>query len=160
LPLRRLASAIAVTLLFAFAGFGSHANAITVTSAPAAQVLTGGIVGLIARQSDGKVIIAGYFDCVNGVPRPSLARLNADGSLDTAWNPIPTNGTVDAILVDSHDNLYIGGNFTSISGQARSGLARLSSSGAVDTAWDPAPANSGWLDIEALALSEAAVQIP
>ena len=150
---QHLASAILFTMLFPWAGFLSPAFALTVSNAPISQVFTGGVVGLIARQSDGKVIIAGYFEYANGVPRTGLARLNADGSLDTAWNPIPTNGSVDAILVDSSDNLYVGGSFKNIGGQARNGLARLSSSGAVDPTWNPVPPNLlGGDDIMALAL--------
>jgi hypothetical protein len=36
----------------------------------------------IAVQADGKVIFAGDFIRVGGVPRVSIARVNADGSLD------------------------------------------------------------------------------
>jgi len=38
-------------------------------------------------QPDGKVLIQGDFARVNGVDRFRLARLNADGSLDTGFNP-------------------------------------------------------------------------
>jgi len=33
------------------------------------------------------VLIGGYFSSVNGVTRSRVARLNADGSLDTGFNP-------------------------------------------------------------------------
>ena len=110
---RRLALVITGSLLLAFTFGGSFANGQTVISAPIAQVYAGGTVGLIARQSDGKVIIAGYFSYVNGVRRNGLARLNTDGSLDTTWNPNPY-GSIDAILIDSANNLYVGGSFSSI----------------------------------------------
>jgi hypothetical protein len=149
---RRLALVITGSLLLAFTFGGSFANGQTVISAPIAQVYAGGTVGLIARQSDGKVIIAGYFSYVNGVRRNGLARLNTDGSLDTTWNPNPY-GSIDAILIDSANNLYVGGSFSSIGGQATSGLVRLSSSGAVDSTWNPSPSSSSfYLDINALTL--------
>jgi uncharacterized delta-60 repeat protein len=40
-----------------------------------------------AIQADGKVIIGGLFTEVNGIAQPYLARLNADGSLDTGFAP-------------------------------------------------------------------------
>jgi uncharacterized delta-60 repeat protein len=36
---------------------------------------------------NGKIIIGGYFDTVNGVQRPQLARVNTDGTLDSSFNP-------------------------------------------------------------------------
>ncbi|MFL6520214.1 MAG: hypothetical protein ACJ8NS_08340 [Chthoniobacterales bacterium] len=36
---------------------------------------------------DGKIMIAGYFDTVNGVQRPQLVRVNPDGTLDSSFNP-------------------------------------------------------------------------
>jgi len=42
----------------------------------------------IARQPDGKMIIAGLFDTYNGMPRRSLARVNPDGSLDPSFDPV------------------------------------------------------------------------
>lgn len=53
-----------------------------VVSPATAQVFKGGIVNAIVRQPNGRVVIGGVFDHVNGVPRNNLARLNADGSLD------------------------------------------------------------------------------
>jgi uncharacterized delta-60 repeat protein len=38
-------------------------------------------------QADGKILIAGAFDRVNNVARRSFARLNANGTLDTTFNP-------------------------------------------------------------------------
>lgn len=37
-------------------------------------------------QDDGKIVVAGQFDKVNGITRNGLARLNADGSLDPNFN--------------------------------------------------------------------------
>src|SRR2546421_613627 len=44
-----------------------------------------GSVNTIAVQPDGKILIGGSFVSVNSVARSSLARLNADGSLDTTF---------------------------------------------------------------------------
>ena len=39
----------------------------------------------VALQADGKVLIGGEFTTVNGTARGHIARLNADGTLDTAF---------------------------------------------------------------------------
>jgi RNA polymerase sigma factor (sigma-70 family) len=41
----------------------------------------------IALQSDGRIVIGGFFSQVNGVNCPHLARLNPDGSLDRTFQP-------------------------------------------------------------------------
>ena len=41
----------------------------------------------VAVQPDGKVLIGGDFTTVNGTNRNGIARLNADGSLDSSFNP-------------------------------------------------------------------------
>ena len=40
-----------------------------------------------AIQPDGKIIIAGSFDLVNGVKQARIARLNSDGTRDDAFHP-------------------------------------------------------------------------
>src|SRR5439155_470667 len=44
-------------------------------------------VNSIMIQADGKIIIGGTFTTIGGTARNNLARLNADGSLDTGFNP-------------------------------------------------------------------------
>jgi uncharacterized delta-60 repeat protein len=44
-------------------------------------------VSTMAVQADGKIIVSGPFTSMNGVPRNRIARLNADGSIDTTFNP-------------------------------------------------------------------------
>lgn len=46
----------------------------------------GRIMGL-AIQTDGRIVIGGYFDTVNGIFCHHLARLNPDGSLDPTFQP-------------------------------------------------------------------------
>ncbi len=60
-----------------------------------------GIVGQNARvtalalQADGKIIIAGSFASVSGVPRNNLARLNPSGEVDVTFSP---SGTVQGSI--------------------------------------------------------------
>ncbi|MFM9006926.1 MAG: delta-60 repeat domain-containing protein, partial [Flavobacteriales bacterium] len=45
------------------------------------------IIYATALQTDGKIIIGGQFTSYNGTTRNSIARLNADGTLDASFNP-------------------------------------------------------------------------
>ncbi|MEN3370911.1 MAG: hypothetical protein V7609_3054 [Verrucomicrobiota bacterium] len=50
----------------------------------------GGAAGTVQQAwilSDGKILIGGRFDKINGVTRPYLARLRSDGSLDETFKP-------------------------------------------------------------------------
>src|SRR5215207_1021163 len=44
-------------------------------------------VSFVVVQPDGKVVTGGWFASVNGTNRSGIARLNADGTLDSSFNP-------------------------------------------------------------------------
>src|SRR5262249_44831163 len=83
-------------------------------------------VNLLA-QSDGKLIIDGAFSTVAGVPRPGLARLNIDGTLDSSFDPGtgPSGGSITAAAVMSNGELLVAGTFAGFDGSARDGVALL-----------------------------------
>jgi uncharacterized delta-60 repeat protein len=85
----------------------------------------------MVKQTNGQFIVSGYFSSINGVPRPGIARLNADGSLDTGFNPRP-NADVEAWAVQADGKLIMGGTFTNVNGVTRNGIARLLADGTVD----------------------------
>lgn len=103
-----------------------------------------GQVRIIVPQPDGKIIIAGSFTSVLGVPRNKIARLHADGSLDLGFDPNPSGGglgRIFAVALDSYGRVYVGGEFTFIGGQNRQYLARLDPiSGAADS-FNPMPSD-------------------
>lgn len=101
-------------------------------------MVDGGTVSAIAVQPDGKIVIGGTFDRVNGVPRHNLARLNADRTLDTTWDPNPNNSAVNVIAI-AGTTVYVGGNFSSIGGSLRNILAALDGTTGLATAWNPNP---------------------
>jgi uncharacterized delta-60 repeat protein len=74
---------------------------------------TNGTVFALAVQPDGKVIVGGNFSAVSGQPRRGIARLNADGSLDSA-NAITRalSGTVRTIAIGPDAWFVAGGVFT------------------------------------------------
>lgn len=96
----------------------------------------GGVVETIALQADGKILLGGAFTSVSGLSRNHIARLNADGSLDSSFNP-DANGDVGTIVVQSDGRILVGGSFTSIGGSTRNRIARLFVNGAVDTDFNP-----------------------
>lgn len=87
----------------------------------------------LAIQSDGKIVIGGYFTSYNGTARNHLARLNADGSLDETF----TIGTgpdesVQSISIQSDGKIIIGGYFTAYNGTPANNIARLNANGSLD----------------------------
>ena len=91
----------------------------------------------VAVQADGKVLIGGDFTQVNGVARTYLARLHADGTLDTSFAPTLNQSPVLAIAALSDGKIMIGGDFTTVNGVARSRLAQLNADGSLATAFAP-----------------------
>jgi uncharacterized delta-60 repeat protein len=86
----------------------------------------GAYVRSILLQPDGRILIGGYFDTVDGVERHGIARLNADGSLDESVAQGPGADHVIASLALRPDGkLLLGGLFSSIHGVVCPRLARL-----------------------------------
>ncbi len=95
-------------------------------------------VRAMVAQSDGTILIGGSFTTYNGVSRNNIARLNANGSLDTGFAAgAGTNGDVLALTVQSDSTILIGGSFTTYNSVARNEIARLDSTGALDTTFNP-----------------------
>jgi uncharacterized delta-60 repeat protein len=120
-----------------------------------------GSVGALALQPDGKVLIGGDFTTYNGTTRNGIARLNSDGSLDTAFNPGTGvydgslgYGYVAALAPQPDGKVLIGGGFTTYNGTPRNRIARLNSDGSLDTSFNPGEGAGGSVspDIMALAL--------
>jgi uncharacterized delta-60 repeat protein len=110
-------------------------------------------INAIAVQPDGKILIGGGFASFNGAARPRIARLEADGSVDTTFLPGTgaNSSTVNRILVQPDGKILISGGFTEYNGVGRNRIARLNSDGSLDATFDPgAGANSG--TVSALAL--------
>jgi uncharacterized delta-60 repeat protein len=103
--------------------------------------LAGTNVGIqaLALQPDGKILIGGFFTSVNGVSVNRIARLNADGSLDTGFGNglAGANNPVSAIALQSDGKIVIGGTFTSVNGTAVTRLARLNADGTLDGTFAP-----------------------
>ena len=95
-------------------------------------------VWAVAHAVDGSIYIAGDFTMVNGTNRNHIARLLADGSLDSTFNPgFGTDGSVYSVAAGSDGRVVIGGQFNQYGGVARSCIARLNGDGSLDESFNP-----------------------
>jgi uncharacterized delta-60 repeat protein len=125
----------------------------------------------LAVQADGKVLIGGMFYSMqpNGASAPTtrihLARVNADGSLDTGFNPTVRNivaglvnngndaGTILSIAPQVDGKILIGGQFHSFQANgagpwiSRSFIARILTDGTLDTTFLPGDPTYGTFDL-------------
>ncbi len=121
-----------------------------------------GYVMAIAVQPDGKVLLGGEFtrfgclgNCGPGaVVRNYLARLNADGTLDTTFDP-GANGPIRAMVLQPDGKIVVAGNFSTIGGGgegtvARRWMARLNADGSVDVPFNPGVNMNNYVDAMAL----------
>ena len=112
------------------------------------------LVRTAIAQPDGKVIIGGDFTTVDGHTRNEIARLNADGTLDTNFTPGADN-SVYTLAIQPNGKVLVGGDFTMMNNSIRGGIARLLPNGALDGNFDPGPGftlSSSPGTVEALAL--------
>jgi uncharacterized delta-60 repeat protein len=89
-------------------------------------------VSHLALQTNSQVVLGGWFDTVNGVPSSNIARLNADGTLDTHFL-----GAIDtppnALALQADQRILIGGAINTVDGQPSPHIARLNTDGTLDT---------------------------
>lgn len=92
------------------------------------SVLSGAVEAVLVLP-DGRLLLGGSFSVIGGAVSGNLVRLNADGTLDTGFNPAP-NGIVRGLALDSSGKILVGGAFTKIFAQDRTNFARISLDGA------------------------------
>ncbi|WP_306580675.1 delta-60 repeat domain-containing protein [Dokdonella sp.] len=107
------------------------------------------VVHALALQPDGKLLVAGQFVKVGTQQRTSIARLNANGSLDASFLDSAADGFIDSIALQADGKMFVTGNFSMIGGQARASLARLNANGSLDTSF-PSVDTDG--DVDAMAV--------
>jgi uncharacterized delta-60 repeat protein len=97
-----------------------------------------GTVFAVAIQADGKIVVGGDFNRIHQAERNRIARLNPDGSVDTAFDPAagPNTG-IRCLALQPDGKILIGGVFTSVDGVARNRIARLQKDGSLDPGFDP-----------------------
>jgi len=104
-------------------------------------------VRALAIQDDGKLVAAGNFSSIGGVPRQSIARLENNGVVDPTWagpgvsSPHLSACAVQAMLIADSKKIVIAGNFRNYNGETVPGIARLNSDGTLDTTFQ-SPVNT------------------
>ncbi len=125
--------------------------------------VSGGGTDAILPLPDGKILVGGGF---NGIGNPSIAfgipvsditpdivtpavnfiRLNADGTLDTAFNKgTGPNGKIRALARQSDGRILAGGEFTSYDGLSVGRIVRLNADGSVDPSFQTGEGAGGYI---------------
>jgi uncharacterized delta-60 repeat protein len=96
-------------------------------------------------QSDGKILVYGLFDQIDGQVAAGLARLNSDGSLDTTFTigsgaefTLANDRTaqVSDVQIDASGRIWVAGYFSTFDGVSASGVVQLESDGSVVNGFD------------------------
>ena len=112
------------------------------------DVTFSGSINAILVQPDGRLLVVGSFSGISRnsgfIERNNIARLNADGSVDTTFDPGAGTGSnafgsgnVRTLILQPDGKIIIGGDFSSYNGMPRDRLARLNSDGSLDTSFNP-----------------------
>jgi uncharacterized delta-60 repeat protein len=96
---------------------------------------TNSAVYSIAVQTDGKIVVGGYFTAIGGQTRNYLARVDATTGLADSFDA-NLDSYIATIAIQPDGKILIGGDFQSVSGQTRHHIARVNASGLTDT-FDP-----------------------
>lgn len=89
-----------------------------------------GTVEALAIDSEGGVLVGGFFNEANETEVSNLVRYKSDGTLDTAFSQTSgPNGKVLSIAVLPSGNIVIGGEFSQVGDQERRNIAQLSATG-------------------------------
>jgi uncharacterized delta-60 repeat protein len=121
---------------------GTRDTTFTTNTGTGLQFISTGLlnpsVASIAIQSDGKIVIVGFFEGFNGTTVNSIVRLNSDGTRDTTFTT--NTGTsfsfgsrVESVAIQSDGKIICGGSFTTFNGVTVNRIVRLNSDGTRDT---------------------------
>ena len=112
-------------------------------------------VNAVVVQGDGKILLGGYFTAVNGASRRSIARLHANGSVESTatFNPgTGANNRVDSVAVQTDGKILIGGSFSSVNGAPRGRMARLNADGSLESTATFNPGTGANSDVDGVAV--------
>ena len=92
----------------------------------------------VAAEPDGRLLVGGAFNEVNGARRNGLARLQVNGQLDSTFDPgTGMDGTVTCFARDGAGHLWAGGSFVVANGHQQHSVANLSAQGEVIGSYKP-----------------------
>ena len=99
----------------------------------------------VVLQSDGRLVIAGWFTKFSGLPRGRIARLETNGTIDPSFVASADDDVLGA-LVQPDDKILVAGQFTSVNGVPRPRIARLNADGSLDGSFNPPATTDVWFD--------------
>jgi uncharacterized delta-60 repeat protein len=116
---------------------------------------TSGEINSLAIQSDGKILVGGFFSTFNGTSVNNIIRLNSDGTTDTTFSTNIGTGANDGVLataLQSDGKIILVGFFTSFNSVLANRIVRLNSNGTRDTAFSTNNGNGFNNDVRSLAI--------
>lgn len=102
-----------------------------------------GDINAVTLQPDGRILVAGVLDSLDGVPCGRIVRLNSDGGRDTSFHSDPSLdlAVFGLGLQQSGEVIIVGTRF--LQGAAAGLVLKLSSNGTVLTAFDAGALSNG-----------------
>ncbi len=96
-----------------------------------------GIVTGIVVQSDGKMLVGGYFTSIGGTNSKGIIRLNTNGTPDNSFT-VGTGAShgVNSVELLPDGKILLAGYFTTFNGVLRNRIARLGSNGSLDATFN------------------------
>ncbi len=81
----------------------------------------------VTIQSDGRILVGGWFTSYNGTAVNRLARINSNGTLDASFNAsgVGLSGVPSDLELQSDNKLLVAGYFTAYNALGRNRIARL-----------------------------------
>lgn len=87
----------------------------------------------MALQTDGKILVGGWFTEYNGFSSNRIIRLNQDGSMDPSFNVgSGFNNAIYSIALQNNGKIVVGGEFHSYNGVLYNHIIRLNDDGTID----------------------------
>ena len=101
------------------------------------SITNDGGISAILIQPDGKIVIVGSFTNINGFSQGRISRLNADGSIDTTFNPggIGSDNAISTVTLGADGKFLITGGFRNYNNTAQKFTARLNADGTLDNSF-------------------------
>lgn len=88
---------------------------------------------IFKQQTDGKLVVGGYYTTYQGVSANRIVRLNTDFSIDTTFAyGTGFNAETIGLGIQSDGKIVVAGAFTSYNGTARNRIVRLNTDGSID----------------------------
>jgi uncharacterized delta-60 repeat protein len=114
---------------------GSVDSTFAIADEDGAKLALDSIVTCLASDSQGRIVVGGWFQSVGHRSFPGIFRMFQDGRLDPSFKPVIRGFNIMEVLVDSLDRIIALGDFPQGFGQRNLTVVRLSESGMSDSSF-------------------------